>query len=79
MATIDKKSFITEEKTKIAFSQLDKNHKGRITVEDLKREFAGDKVADSVWKELIAEASQNAKAEEINYEDFRRIILKFKE
>ena len=78
MATIDKKNFIKPEKIQVAFSLLDKEGKSRITIEDLKREFAGDKIEDDVWKEMIEEVTEKEGCMEISYEDFERIIMRFK-
>lgn len=78
MATIDKKNFIKQEKIQVAFSLLDKEGKGRITIEDLKREFAGNKIEDDVWKEMIEEVTEKEGCLEISYEDFERIIMRFK-
>lgn len=78
MATVDKTNFIKQEKIQVAFSLLDKEGKGRITIEDLKREFAGDKIEDEVWKEMIGEVTEKEGCMEISYEDFERIIMRFK-
>lgn len=74
MGSLDKNTFLNEDRIKLAFSSLDKSKCGSLTINDLKLEFGGERIADNVWIELILEVKPNK--DYLTLEDFKHIILK---
>jgi calcium-dependent protein kinase len=75
MATINKNNLLSKERLETAFKMFDKDGSGKISIPELKENFGGDKVPDSVWKEIIREVDDNEDGE-ISYQEFKEMMLK---
>ena len=78
MGSIEKKAFLNDDRIKLAFSSLDKENKGKVTISDLKNEFGGERITESVWKELFLEVYSNEIQDFLTMDDFKTIIFKSK-
>ena len=72
-ATLQKKTFLKEEKLYEAFSTLDINHTGKITKEELMNVLKLQKTDDKYVTELIKNADQSGEGA-INYKDFLQLM-----
>ena len=75
-AAIDRKNLLSEEKMQTCFNMFDKDRSGKISVDELKGMLQGnDVVDDKVWLDLMRQADQNDDGE-IEYNEFRDLLLK---
>jgi len=75
-AAINRKNLLSEEKMQTCFNMFDKDKSGKISLNELKSMLQGSTVVeDAVWEDLIRQADQNGDGE-IEYEEFRDLLLK---
>lgn len=75
-AAIDKKNLLSEEKIKACFNMLDKDKSNKISVKEFKDMFSGNELVDeNVWEDFIKDADEN-KDGEIDFDEFRGLLLK---
>lgn len=54
---------------------FDKDGSGTISASELKRYFAGDKISDTVWQDIIKEVDENGDGEN-SFKEFKDMMLK---
>ena len=76
VATLNRRSLISDEKLQIAFGFFDKDGSGSISVDELK-EVLGSKrlVEDSVWNALIKDIDSDGNGE-IDFAEFKTMMHK---
>lgn len=77
IATMNKKSLISEDKVRNAFNFFDKDGSGSISVDELKEVLGVKKrlVDEEVWNELINEVDRDGNGE-IDYDEFKFMMNK---
>lgn len=78
MGSLEKKTFLSEERVNLAFSSLCKVTPGRITIVDLKNEFGGERITENVWHDLLLEVTGKPEQDSLSLEEFKTIIFKSK-
>ena len=78
MGSLEKKTFLNEERVNLVFSSLSKTNTGKITIIDLKNEFGGDKINENVWHDLLIEVTGKPEQDSLVLEEFKTIIFKSK-
>jgi len=77
MAATTKQNVLSEEKIKDLFDYLDKDKKGYVGREDIKKLIGaiGKKIDDNVWCDLINEADENDDCM-MSFEEFKKAMMK---
>ena len=70
-AMIDTKKVITEDKLEKAFKIFDKDGSGKLSLEEIKEVFGGDKES---WKKVIEEVDLN-KDGEVDFNEFKIMMM----
>lgn len=73
-ANIDTSKLLSDQNLKIAFSLFDSDCSGKISAEELKKVFQGDKTSDdSIWMEIVKSTDINGDGE-IDLEEFKALV-----
>jgi calcium-dependent protein kinase len=76
-AVINKHNLLKDDKLEVTFKLFDKDGSGSITPEELKAILGlNSKYNDKVWNEIINQIEHN-KQNEVTYEEFKNMMLKF--
>ena len=70
-AMIDSKKVITEDKLERAFKIFDKDNSGRLSVDEIREVFGGDKQS---WKKVIEDVDLN-KDGEVDFKEFKAMMM----
>lgn len=65
---------LSPERMEKVFQAFDTDGSGNLSVDEFKEIFGGNKIDDSVWKMIIAEADADNSGE-ISYQEFKNAML----
>ncbi|CAD8047903.1 unnamed protein product [Paramecium primaurelia] len=76
MATINRKTALTQERLEQAFKVIDKDNSGTITIEELKQMFqSGNKLPQETWETLMSEVDKNGDGL-LSLKEFKDMMLR---
>ena len=78
VATINKRSVLSETKLRQAFDMFDKDSSGSISAEEIKSVLGVGKKAgkEDIWDDIVKEVDVDGDGE-ISFEEFKQMMLKF--